>query len=131
MCEIEDCEGRSMKVSNWCRKHHMRWAVYGDPLALPTWATLETRQARYSAQHRWLKETYGRAATHECVDCSQRADEWSWIGQDCEDAQEAFQKGRKSAERWCVHDHHYEPRCLACHHRLDGIPRTARALVTT
>ena len=64
----------------------------------------------YQARHLRL----GQASAYSCIDCGNPAEEWSYIG-GC--AQEMRDGAHPSP--YCLHDHHYSPRCRRCHRRHD------------
>ena len=59
--------------------------------------------AKYQAIHIWVRKEKGSAGEHNCVDCGNRAHEWSNID---------------SNYRRVLDD--YESRCRSCHRRKDG-----------
>lgn len=69
---------------------------------------------RYQSFHTRLRRDRGSAAEQRCVDCDQRAEEWSY---DHQDPEELAQDG----VRYSVKPEHYQPRCRSCHRRLDSI----------
>ncbi len=64
--------------------------------------------AKYQAIHFWVRKEKGQAKRHKCVDCSDRADDWSNVDG----------KYRRVLED-------YEPRCRKCHHKKDDTANRA------
>lgn len=67
----------------------------------------------YQAAHLRVATQRGKASRHDCVDCGQKADDWSYL-HDCPD--ERRQPGRPA---YCTHPNHYAPRCRPCHRAYD------------
>lgn len=54
----------------------------------------------------------GKASSHDCADCQDRATDWSFTG--CQNAIE-----NAKGQRYCTHPDHYQPRCKTCHYYYD------------
>jgi hypothetical protein len=75
----------------------------------------------YNTQHKRMSTRYGPPSTHGCVDCSEMAHEWSY---DNGCSEEIIQVGTSAnGLAYCLHDHHYHPRCRPCHRRFDAAQR--------
>lgn len=65
----------------------------------------------YVNRHNAVRRARGRAAEHDCVDCDQPAAEWSQVH-----------------DTDGTHVEDYEPRCIPCHSRYDGIGEQLRVV---
>ena len=69
--------------------------------------------AGYTTVHLRLKSELGSAKGHRCIDCGERADDWS-CQNNCADEQRV--EGKPA---YCTHLEHYKPRCRPCHRAYD------------
>lgn len=77
-------------------------------------ALLHRRQqdAGYSAAHARCETDRGPAKSHQCIDCGQQAQHWSYDHTD--------PHGRTdSGYAYSLDPTHYSPRCVSCHKRFD------------
>lgn len=73
----------------------------------------------YDGAHERVKSVKGSASLHRCVDCGERADEWSYNGS-CE-------RERRDELSGCAYSpspDRYSPRCRSCHTSLDRTRNT-------
>lgn len=88
---------------------------------VPTRRPAAKRNQRGAANHMWKAQPgygavhlrLGRASRHVCADCGGAASDWSYIG-GCADEMTGHH-----GSPYCVHRHHYEPRCKQCHSIYD------------
>lgn len=79
------------------------------------------RNQRGPANHMWKHSpSYGAvhlrlgpAADHHCIDCDAIANDWSYLG-GCKTELTGHQ-----GSPYCIHPHHYQPRCKRCHSEYD------------
>ena len=98
---------------------------------LPKRRPMAKRNQYGSANHMWSEQPgyqarhlrLGRAAERQCVDCQEAAEDWSYSG-GC--PQELHDGTHPSP--YCLHDHHYNPRCRRCHRRYDHPQQALAAL---
>lgn len=123
VCSVDGCE-KPLGWNGMCPMHATRVARHGDPHAFiqvqdrnllrgaasPRWAGAE---ATYTGVHQRLRTARGPAADHSCTECGAHAAHWSYDHADPEER--ASELGAFS-----VNLDHYVPRCIPCHHRLDG-----------
>ena len=88
---------------------------------VPTRRSTAKRNQRGPANHMWKQSPsygavhlrLGSVSDHECLDCGKTAQHWSYRGE-C-----GTELTDKSGRAYCVHPHHYAPRCVKCHHEYD------------
>ena len=120
VCIHPDCESPDCGQHGYCKKHWTRVKRYGDPSTVnkrapkpgPTHPLWQGDDVGFSAVHRRLKVTRGRAAQEACVDCDEPASEWSY--DHCDPDEQQSPSGPYSTDLT-----HYEPRCTACHRKFD------------
>lgn len=78
----------------------------------------------YQAAHLRVESARGKAARHPCIDCSQPAREWSYNHADEDELTDS------NGRRYSVDPDHYDPRCCACHRRLDAARRRAEEVMS-
>lgn len=74
----------------------------------------------YARVHDRLREVFGRAADHPCVDCGNQARDWSYDHQD---------PNERVSPRGLVFTEdlsHYAPRCISCHRNFDAAWRKSQ-----
>lgn len=119
-CSVEECDKPARK-HGMCPTHADRVRHYGDPLHGHQPQDGENNHnwrgdaiATYGGMHARLKYLIGRARDFPCVDCGNRADDWSYIGP-CPD-ERLSTKGRP----WCTHIECFTTRCRSCHGLFDA-----------
>lgn len=73
----------------------------------------------YERIHARLRLTLGPATSFWCADCTDLADQWSYIG-GCANA-----KKSREGFPYCQHEGHYQPRCYRCHGTMDRGPEAS------
>jgi hypothetical protein len=68
----------------------------------------------YKAAHDRVYRAKGKASFHQCVDCGQQAEEWSYDGKDSEELTDP-----RRGQRYSLKIEHYQPRCQDCHTQYD------------
>lgn len=117
-CSVDGCE-RPYHSHGYCGRHGYYAKKYGDPLAEGV--------GQYTGRHRMEVPSYagihkrifydrGRAKAHQCVDCSRRADEWSYDGGAPD---EIWEKVRGVFLAYTTDQSFYSPRCKRCHRAKD------------
>lgn len=110
-CKVDEC-ARRHKGHGFCELHMRRWLKYGDPLAGGRPQTLA-----YRTIHNRLKAKRGAASSHQCADCGERADHWSYDGSDPDEL--TSKDGRGYELTYSADLSTYQPRCARCHHLFD------------
>lgn len=120
ICVVDGCEQRRT-AHDWCRLHYERWARNGDPILVrdlrgplsPNW---QGRSVTYHGAHSRVFISRGRAKLLNCVDCGNRATDWSYDHCDSDELIESVEQGGK---RYSAKPEHYQPRCKRCHYHFD------------
>lgn len=117
-CSIERCT-RSYHANGYCSFHGYRHTKYGDPMA--EGAGKYTGRKRldipsYDGMHKRLFYDKGKASAHSCVDCGNRADEWSYDGGA---PNEYVNEVNGSTLFYSTNQEFYSPRCKRCHRIMD------------
>ena len=79
----------------------------------------------YPRSHSRVSTARGPASGHHCTDCAEWADTWSYV-RGCPSEQWGPTKPTEpdsGISPYCEHVEHYQPRCYACHARLDRARR--------
>lgn len=93
---------KDLHDSHDCHRDHGLWR--GDAVG-------------YNGAHTRVTSAKGSASDHLCVDCGDRAQDWSYDHRD----PGGKQGTNKGSSMWFSADpDHYEPRCKPCHRRFDG-----------
>lgn len=71
-------------------------------------------QVGYSGAHYRVKRIKGLATSHDCVDCGERAKDWSYNGLDPNEI-----RGGQNNCRFSSDPDYYVPRCRSCHRKHD------------
>jgi hypothetical protein len=101
----------------YCSLHYDRWKTHGDPTVVKTGGhPLKGQYPTFAGLHRRLYRQRGKAAEHLCVDCGQRARDWSYMH---DDPDEKTQIIGGVAVPYSLELSHYEPRCRRCHMVFD------------
>lgn len=119
-CAVAHCE-RTHFGHGYCQLHYYRLRMNGDPLQTrPPGAQAgsdhhlwQGASITYRGLHLRLNRRRGRARTHRCVDCGQQAEHWAYNHKDPNPIVD--DKGRT----YSPDIHHYDPRCVTCHHAYD------------
>lgn len=131
-CKIAGCE-KSARQQGMCRMHYARVRRHGDAQAVlggrfrsrdEHW-NWQGERIRYRAAHNRLYRELGAARNHDCVDCGEQAQHWSY-DHAAEDERYEIQTGLP----FSLEPEHYSPRCAKCHSWYDrhgADPRPARA----
>lgn len=89
----------------------------------------------YYAMHLRISRVRGVAAKHFCMDCSERAQHWSYL-RGCPEERypiDDYCRKRRVRSPFCPHIEHYVPRCADCHSHMDrgpiGSVRRARTML--
>jgi hypothetical protein len=126
-CIIESCD-RMQHAHNYCTSHLHHFQTYGDPLAVgPGRGSGRRRIAEptYTGIHKRLFYDKGRAAAHVCVDCGNRAQEWSYDG-GCPNERTDTVNG--SLLGYSTDQSRYSPRCRSCHRSRDESLNRSRGI---
>ena len=115
ICAVEACE-RKQHSHNYCPSHVYRWHTYGDPLASGRMGRRRQETLTYQGVHKRLSRDKGKAAAHCCVDCGNRAHEWSYDG-GCPN--ELYETLEKLPIAYSTDQTRYSPRCRSCHRNRD------------
>lgn len=96
---------------------HYRRLLRGQQLDSPKRADHFT-PVKYQMAHDRVKNLWGPANQHPCIDCSGAAAEWSY---DYTDPTQL----RDTTGPYSIHPEFYAPRCVQCHRRHDlcGVKR--------
>jgi hypothetical protein len=117
-CTIETCDEKA-HAHGFCAAHLYRHKKYGDPLAEgPGRGVGRKRMAQpsYAGIHKRIFYDKGKATGYACVDCGERAQEWSYDG-GCPN--ELYVVLIKRPVAYSVDQSRYSPRCLKCHRSRD------------
>lgn len=99
-------------------------AVNADPALSRKKAEARKLRRKTAATHRQVHKRLfrdkGPASRYQCVDCSEQADAWT---HDWSTWQDVAQELRGKRLTFSTNLAAYEPRCHACHNRLDRGPR--------
>jgi hypothetical protein len=71
----------------------------------------------YNTAHRWLRLDRGHASTHRCVDCGERARDWSYAYERA--TQRHFDASCQPSAPYSLNPNDYDPRCKRCHANYD------------
>lgn len=114
-CAVEGCVNPYESVG-YCAPHRKRIDKYGTPGSVDIRPrVIPDDEVTYVLMHRRLKDILGSASRHACVDCSGRAQHWSYDHK-CPDERVDPELGYA----FSLKTEHYQPRCASCHARFDG-----------
>lgn len=68
----------------------------------------------YNRAHKRVRSLFGPASKHYCVECKDKADDWSYNHTDPQDHFES-----KELLPYSMDPSHYSPRCRPCHRKFD------------
>jgi hypothetical protein len=121
ICSVADCNTKA-HARGWCTKHWNRWRRTGDPLGLrQNGRPVKGEAPGYDAAHRRISRTMGTAKGFACVDCGNRADEWSYNGGDPDELiTDPATRHETAGLRYSLDAAYYSPRCVRCHRAMDG-----------
>ena len=118
VCSISGCENK-YHAHGYCAMHLYYKEKYGDPLA----EGVGKYQGRnrmdvpsYAGIHKRIFYDQGRARKYDCVECGNRAQEWSYNGGD---ENEYWEKVRGVYMAYSTDQEYYSPRCKPCHRAKD------------
>lgn len=118
-CEIDGCS-RKHYGHGMCAMHYMR-KRRGVPLDGPAPRVGQREKksfVEYRAAHLRVEKSRGKARIYNCVDCGDVAQEWSLSP----DADEVHMSVRdKPGALYSLNELDYDPRCMSCHRKADGI----------
>jgi hypothetical protein len=77
-----------------------------------------TELATYRTVHKRLDARRGPASNHSCIDCGRPGQEWSYNESD---PNEMVERVGRFAMRYSTDLAQYDPRCIPCHRRRDGV----------
>jgi hypothetical protein len=120
ICRVEGC-GRESVAHSLCLMHRRREIRWGDPLVVgnqkethPAWSG---DAVSYHGAHRRIAEARGPARQFRCVDCPERAAQWSYVHSGI--AERRDPRGL----RYSTDVEQYDPRCVRCHSHFDNALR--------
>lgn len=116
-CTLDGCD-KPLDSHGWCGMHASRWRRTGDPLGLRV-EPGPTASESYVTVHRRLIRERGKAREHACVDCGERAREWSYDHADPDEWWEV-RVDPFLVLPYSLDLSHYAPRCTSCHRLLDA-----------
>lgn len=117
-CSVLDCE-KAVFAREWCHTHYFRWWRHGDPLKISR-AAPRTHPS-YRSAHERVDAERGAIRLHACVDCGKQARHWALkrLPSGVLLGHPTRSTGRILWYSLVAED--YEPRCVPCHQRFDGI----------
>lgn len=121
-CVIEGCtDPANLKPGGMCRYHIGRKCKTGSATT-PLRVRGGTTPCKYSAAHRRIRDTRGRASEHDCIDCGRQAAEWSYRGGSALEMTERRSTGHGGfvVVPYSPDPMDYDPRCKSCHNRYDN-----------
>lgn len=118
--EVQAAIGPGFKVERIMKRHGIpaRPAIKREQRATAnsSWAG---ERASYTAAHTRVYSTRGRASDRPCVDCGERAKDWSYLG-GCP-LEQRDERGRT----YSPNPNMYAARCRSCHRAYDAARRAA------
>lgn len=105
-----------MRKVRLCASHYSMKVKYGE---IRDWL-YRHGEGGYNPAHRTLQRARGKAANHACADCGERANEWSYDGDDPDELVD--EQGRAFTRNLDA----YSPRCFRCHRIYDENPIAMR-----
>lgn len=112
-CSVPDCDKHGTR-RGWCNTHYERWRRNGDlQIRVPTYAGVGDAATYYTVHWR-LSTARGKASTHACIDCGERAAHWSYEGGD------PNEKVSPLGLLYTTDLTFYRPRCTYCHTHHDN-----------
>lgn len=117
-CGVEGC-GRPNHARLLCDMHLSRYQKHGDPTVVMPIAgrPLKGDAPKFSAIHKRLERTRGRASNFACIDCGGTAREWSYNNADPDELHELMGAAEVP---YSLDLANYDPRCTSCHRTFDG-----------
>lgn len=135
-CEVAGCQ-RPHEGKGYCHSHYRRFRLYGNPLhseprgprpldAPPSLAPAPRLRAvsprwktavGYTTAHRRVALTRGPASAQTCVDCGERARQWSYEHNCPQERRD--RRGRA----YSADPTRYAARCIPCHTAFDAARR--------
>ena len=109
LCVVEECE-KPAPNRRMCHMHAKRLRLYGDVTVVNP--RVDPERTGYSAAHRRVERSKGRASSHLCIECDQPAKHWSYDGLDPREK-------RSPRGPFSIHVDHYRPMCVPCHKKSD------------
>ena len=113
-CEVLDCDRPARYCTQGlsvCGMHNAR--IYrSQNLSDPARGTADHVPGA-SWAHQLVEKQWGRAVTHQCINCERQARDWAYDGTDPSEILE----GKWLYSRW---PEFYMPMCRSCHKKLDG-----------
>jgi hypothetical protein len=119
-CTVENCS-KPGKARNFCNTHYHAWWVLQpkENRSYVKGGRPRKNVVSYGGMHSRLEINKSSASTHECIDCGNTANDWTW-NNTCPDVLYGVaKKGRPSLNPYCLHLEHYEARCTPCHMVFD------------
>lgn len=127
-CDVELCE-RQHYAKGWCSMHYMR-VRNGKPLG--TWEeqprgkpSTNPAGLGYRAMHYRIARVRGAARIYLCIDCGDQAQEWS-LSKSAVDVH-VSEATNSAGKEYSLDVYDYEPRCMPCHRKHDGIAPSPQA----
>lgn len=114
-CTVAGCDAL-MRKHPYCANHY---AMHRDHGEIRDWQ-FRWGDGGYISTHTWISRQRGKAVEHLCVDCGERAAEWSYNGGDPNERRD--DQGRAFVRNLDA----YSPRCLSCHRKFDDNPIAVR-----
>lgn len=113
-CSVEGCDRKSAS-RKLCSLHLARFLKHGNTDTLGAMGRpLKGNAPTFTAVHKRLERTRGRACHLTCIDCGGTAREWSYSGGDTE------QLVSPNGSAYSTDLSLYVPRCVPCHRKFDG-----------
>lgn len=121
-CAVDGCPS-TVLAKGLCNTHYLRVKKHGDPHRVdPGGRPTKGERPSWTAIHKRIDRTRGKATGFVCIDCTGPAREWSY---DNADPNELVDRTRRWPLRYSLDLAHYAPRCTPCHRRFDRKAATA------
>lgn len=115
-CVEQGCTSPAKRSGNRCIQHYSQW-LYSAEGRQTKKSKAQSDSASYGAAHMRVISAKGQATEHTCVDCPNRAAEWS-LKVSADMITEI--RGNKMGGRFSLDVDDYEPRCVPCHRTYDA-----------
>lgn len=106
-----------MRKHPYCASHYSMMSRYGE---IRPWS-YRWGEGGYVPTHSLLRRERGHPSQHECVNCGQQAQEWSYNGGDPDEQIDPV-RGAAFTRNLAA----YSPRCIRCHRFFDENPIAMR-----
>lgn len=120
-----DCGNRVLRIGQNIRRSNPENASCGclqrDLMASVGRGNHKGNDITYNTAHKRVRWARGRARDHACVDCGNRANEWSYDHSDPNEmTQMVRRRDRRTPMTYSADVNRYQPRCHECHAQFDG-----------